>query len=93
MYAEDKHALLCCNEQHNGVMINSTPLYEVGRHPVTGANEQEKHISQMVSMMRQAKVNTLLRDAVHAMGVASVAVEAIDKACHYTIKLIKKGNG
>ena len=93
MYVEEKDALMKGAEQSNSVMQNRLPLYEASNYTLTGANEQEKHISQMVSMMRQAKVNTLLRDAVHAMGVASVAVEAIDKACHYTIKLIKKGNG
>ena len=92
MSHEERYALVKEAEKKSEMMQPVSALYEEGRYALTSGKEQEKSIAQMVSMMRQAKVNTFLHDALHMMGVASLAVSAIDKACRYSFKLLKKGN-
>lgn len=93
MYEEEKHALMSGNMKNVGIVQTVSSLYEEGRYALTSGREQENSIAQMVSMMRQAKVEHFLHDAFHAMGVVSVAAGAVDKACRYSLKLIKKNNG
>lgn len=92
MYEEDKYALMLGDEKKKSVVQKVSTLFEDGKSVLASQKEQEKSISQMVSAMKQAKVNTFLHDAFHLVGKASVALTAIDQVCKYSFKLIKKGN-